>query len=363
MPNKLKERLMACLRICVMLIMMLELFFRFIIPAAKSPLGHFDTVNAVFRYFPGQIGVYTFGRLSEYRTRWRINNYGWNSPIDYQAAKSRPRIAVIGDSFVEALHVDLGKSYPYLLKQKFGEKYDIYTFGFAGAPLSEYLNISRYVNRYFDPDIIIFNVEYNDFDESILKYNKYYWKVFLTLSVEGSKVTENQPQPDKSYAEFVFWKRFLRSHSALARYLIFNLKSRMLYRGLVDKDFRGFYKKNIEFDIPPAQQKKEIVLATRYLVERIKSENTGKIVIFVMDAPREKIYSQDLRGKQPLWLHDLMRDICRENHLYFLDLTEAFENDYAQSGLKFNTDLDEHLNEHGHEVVATEVYDFLIKSL
>ena len=276
--------------------------------------------------------------------------------MDYQVKKHRPRIAVIGDSCIEAFNINIDESYPYLLKKKFQEKYDIYAFGSGGAPLSEYLNISRYVDKYFDPDIIIFNLEYNDFDESILKYNQYFRKIFLTLSVNGPQVTENKPKLDKSYAEFVFWKRFLRSHSALGRYIIFNLKLRVLYWGLVKKEFQG----NVKFDASSTEQRKEVELATRYLVEKIKVENVGRKIIFVMAAQRDGIYNSNIVNLRSSWSYSLMKDLCRENSLNFLDLTEPFKNDYTKNLLKFNLNIDEHWNKYGHKITADAVYNFLI---
>lgn len=355
MLNKFKEKLLMSLRLGAGCIIILEAVFRFLIPAAQFPVRHFDRENFLYRYLPAQSGIYTFGKLSEYRKKWRINNYGWNSPIDYREKKQRPRIAVIGDSCVEAFNIDVGESYPYLLKHKFGEKYDLYTFGSGGAPLSEYLNMSRYVEKYFDPDVVIFNIEYNDFDESLLKYNQYFSKMFLTLSENGGQITENRPVLDSSAAEFVPWKRFLRRHSALARYLFFNLELRVLYWELLNKDFP----KKAEFDLSKPAQKEEIRLAIKYLVEKINAENMQRKVIFVMTARRNEIDGSGMADPKSLWFYSLMQELCRENSLYCIDLTGPFKEDYAKNQLKFNLGTDEHWNKYGHQLAAEAVYNFL----
>lgn len=68
--------------------------------------------------------------------------------------------------------MDVDKNYPFVLREKLQNDYEVYAFGISGVPLSEYFHISRYVNKYFDPDILIINLFYNDVDESIYVLNK-----------------------------------------------------------------------------------------------------------------------------------------------------------------------------------------------
>ena len=156
----------------VLVAVILEVLFRTIIPASQVPQACFDGVWNIYKFCPGQgSGVSTKGKLAHSASTWRINNAGWNSPIDYQSKGERDRIAVIGDSYVEAFQIDITESYPYLLSNALGADYEVYSFGISGAPLSQYLNLSRYVVSEFDPDVLIFNVVHNDFEESIRKYN------------------------------------------------------------------------------------------------------------------------------------------------------------------------------------------------
>ena len=97
--------------------MIAELFFRVVIPASNPPKACFDENELLYKFCPNQgSGVMTIGKKASIRTRWRVNNYGWNSDIDYCQEKSLPRIAIIGDSFIEAFQVDLKKSYHIIKK-------------------------------------------------------------------------------------------------------------------------------------------------------------------------------------------------------------------------------------------------------
>ena len=53
------------------------------------------------------------------------------------------------------------------LREKLHSQFDVYGFGKSGAPLSQYLQMTRYVIKHFDPEIIVINVIRNDFDESL----------------------------------------------------------------------------------------------------------------------------------------------------------------------------------------------------
>jgi len=64
---------------------MLELVFRFVIPAADRPDNFFDSEYAMVKYDPeaGEEG-YSIGAMAGQQERWRINNHGWNDEQDYR---------------------------------------------------------------------------------------------------------------------------------------------------------------------------------------------------------------------------------------------------------------------------------------
>ena len=88
--------------------------------------------------------------------------------------------------------------------------------------------------------------------------------------------------------------------------------------------------------------------------------------VFVMDSPREALYrGQDPRELTVYRLNRIAREIAVESSLTFIDLTDEFERDYAQSRRRFEFPTDNHWNAHGHEIAARAVYRrllFLLKS-
>src|SRR6266498_273429 len=113
MKNVIRNIVTLMLPSVFLLVFFGEVFFTYVIRAAQQPWGYYDPTDKIARFAVEQReGVYTIGRFAEQRARWRINNAGWNSDIDYVSAdkRSKPLIAVIGDSYIEAMHVDVKKS-------------------------------------------------------------------------------------------------------------------------------------------------------------------------------------------------------------------------------------------------------------
>ena len=111
---------------------------------------------------------------------------------------------------------------------------------------------------------------------------------------------------------------------------------------------------------PEEKKNRDLVFAaTDYLVRTIREENAGKRVIFVFDAPKWAIYSGELAGSGVLWMHEMMNEICASNNVEYIDLVPLMEADYAANGRKFNSEVDGHWDEYGHEFVAKVLYDYL----
>jgi hypothetical protein len=321
-----------------------------VISASEWPLGHFNEEDKMF-VFDNQkeSGTMTIGRFAEIRTRWRINNMGWNYPIDYFLVEDKELIAVIGDSFVEALQVDVDKNFSYLLREKVYPGREVYAFGRSGAPISHYLHISRYVNKHFNPDILIFSLVHNDFDESIV--DLYPDKAhFLQFSIDNDLVSEKILEPiHASSFRRIFY------NSALIRYLWDNIRV-----DAVDmQSFRNtYFEENIRPDII-TENSDLIYKAADYVVGTISNENSDRRIIFVFDAPRQAIYEGLLDQSRVLWLHDMMEEMCKKYNVEYIDLTEEMKNDFEEHNRKFNSETDGHWNEYGHEFVAEVLSKYL----
>jgi hypothetical protein len=333
----------------------LELFFRFILPSSEVPYIYYDQADKIMRYDTRFLrnGTYTMGKWAHPGGKWRINNYGWNSEIDYSTEKNgRDLIAIIGDSYVQAFEVDAHNSFPALLRERLGKRYLVYSFGIAGAPLSQYLQMTRYVRKHFKPDILIYNVVHNDFSESLLSFSESPY--FLRVRPENGTFAEVQPISYKSNS----WKRLLKP-SALARYFYENLKFYAMATPKMPKSEQHSYEANIDVGISD-DQRQLVERATDFLVKRIREENPDIPILFQIDALRDQIYAgRPISEGRAYWMNQSLSRACDNNHCYFLDLGKAFSLDYHAHNIRFNPDYDGHWNSYGHHLVEEQLYNRL----
>ena len=320
--------------------------FRHVIPACQRPAYDYNPEFHLVHLQPNTRGTFTAGTVAQVRAQWRINNCGWNSGIDYEngAGNRKPVLAIIGDSYIEGLHVNLPEALPAMIRRQLGDRFEVYSFGVSGAPLSQYLHLARYVNRVFKPAILVVLVVHNDFDESLA--DAYRKPRFLQLTYRNGTFAEVKPTP---YYVSSFTKFFHKS--ALVRYLEQNCELYSLLN--FNYAFADPLRFNANIDVEKAnQQRRLITKATRHLIDTFAAENTDKKLIFMMDAPRVDIYEKTLAVSNVAWLHQILRDACGERHLDFLDLTQPFAQEYYASGKRLDNKVDAHWNARGHRLAA-----------
>ncbi|MGB0429804.1 MAG: SGNH/GDSL hydrolase family protein [Bacteroidia bacterium] len=334
---------------------LLELFFRWIIPAAEIPLSYFDETENIYRFDENTNteGVHTIGQLGQQKANWQINNKGWLSTIDYESSGSEPLIAIIGDSYVEALQVNADQSFPSLIRKALKGQYRVYSFGKSGAPLSQYLHYSRYVKKHFNPKVIIFNVVHNDFIESLNAFNPND-KHFLTLKSSADTIVEVEPIVNYNLAQYSFAKRLV-AKSALFRYayLNLNLKGKIgSKKGNKNKEVTVNANINVSKVL---KHKIEITKGVDYVFSCLNNEQPKSRIIFVIDAPRRDIYRGNKANSNVLFLNKLIADMCQKYGFEYIDLTTTMQNDFKLNKIKFNSELDDHWDQYGHKIVAKQL--------
>jgi hypothetical protein len=358
MTSLLKRLLLLTLPSLVSCFVFGEVFFRFVIPSSQMPWGYYDGSEQIAQFERGQgSGVYTIGRFAGQRGRWRINNMGWNSDIDYLPAgqRSKPLIAVVGDSYIEALQVDVTASVVSVLRRKVGDQYDVYGFGKSGAPLSQYLQMSRYVNRVFKPDVIVVNVVHNDFDESLTSVK--HFPYFLGIDIDSGRPRESRLARDSIRAK-TSTKIFFAS--ATARYLWQNLDlgGKVIERIEPRMTREAQAARAARPGVPDAST--DIYKAADYVMTQFVRENPGKELIFMIDAPRKDIYAGTIAESEVLWMNQLLRQLCLRAGSRFIDLTEPFNSKYQQDHQMLSGSQDYHWNTEGHRYAGEVLYQNLV---
>jgi len=340
---------------CVVLFLFLELTATFLVPAAQFPSYYYDPAERILRFSTTDLrdGVFTIGTMAQQRARWHINNRGWNSSIDFENSKRKPRIAIIGDSYVEALQVDVENSIGGRLGALVSPVVDVYPFGISGASLSQYLEMARYARKHFDPDVLVINVVHNDFDESLCSIKRQ--AGMLCLEDEGLEIREAAVEPyhPNQMLRMARW-------SSAVRYAVTNLQLASRWRGLFSgARNKPVYNANIEVEQVKAR-KARIQKATEYVLWTLRRENGGKPVIFIMDAPRRDIYAGTLEGSNVVWLNQLLKSTCQTAGFHFIDLTEEFSRMFNARHTHLESEFDWHWNEAGHFAAAQELHRSLV---
>jgi lysophospholipase L1-like esterase len=326
--------------------------FRFVWPGSDVPANAF--VDGLVRYAPNQDGIWRV--RAEIAAPYRINAQGWNSGIGDYAEARRPgvrRIAIVGDSFVEALQVPYDRSVGEDFADGFGAKggpVEVYRFGISGAPLSQYLHMIEHEVVRYRPDWVVVVVVHNDFDESYKFKAGRYTSSFLKLQVaHGQVLREILPLPWHPGA--VEWLR----QTATARFFLYRWQVRPeLLADLLLPRAHATIAANTDITAVLADRA-DVTAVTDYLFGRIDGavRAMGARLLLVMDGDRSAIYRD--APSPALALNRLVADTAARHHIPLVDLEPVFLADWQANHRRFDFDADSHWNEHGHAVAAAAI--------
>ena len=340
-----------CLYLCVATFLCLEIIFRFLPTAQLFEREKVNEQNRLLRYKPNQEITYSLGTSFYSVVNKSTNNLGFVADYDYSLTP-KPDIVLVGDSFVEALQVDFYKSVTGLLASQSNNK--VFSFGFSGAALSQYLAYAQYAKEKFAPRTFVFVIVGNDFDES---------SCLIIRNPGHHCFDENQNNILNPYGEISFIKKFAR-WSAFIRYLVLNahIDPRNFKFQLSFKKNDTPHKKN---DTPQFVANTSSVVseqrvnlskeAVDLFLSKLKHIIDPKNAYFILDSNRQHLYSQKSPGSNKNYF-ETMRNyfiLSAKNSGYnIVDMKPIFENHYRVYGLKFEFKSDNHWNELGHLLAA-----------
>lgn len=338
-------------------VVLLEGVLRFLPVTNTGLYAVADPVYRINRFQPGSTVEWSSGWNFAARTTKPMNNYGYAMDEDF-LPHSGPALGIIGDSFVEALQVGNPEAVHGLLARAAGGGASVYGVGSSGAQLPTYLAYADFLRREFGARAMAFVIIANDFDESscpAATIRGDTWCFDIGTAAVPTLVLKTQPPRS--------WLRQVLSHSALLRYLSFNLGVNPLqfFAQAGQSTPAGGYVGNVPRSLPPDR-----VAAARASVDAFfhalpaKSGLPRDRIAFLMDGIRQDIYSGRNEGAGSFF--DEMRRYfmagARSRGYEAIDLQQAFSADYARFGQHFEFATDHHWNALGHWVAA----DALAKS-
>jgi len=332
--------------------------FRYIFIPSDVPENVF--MDGLVRLRPGDTGVWRVG--DDVAGLYRINAQGWNSghaSYETTAPGGMRRIAIIGDSFVEALQAPYNASLAELLEGT-DKNLQVYRFGISGAPLSHYLAMARYVAQTYHPDRIVMLLVHNDFDESFSAVPGRYTSSFLKLRMQGDQVAGEIP-PVPYHSD---WRDRLRQTATL-RYLYYRQKLDLsALRSVYTRQAAPVYQANVAVDAI-TQQRHTVINATDYLFSEFEtlSRQYGFEPLLMMDGDRRSIAagldSAPLYRDGALWLNAMASQMAKKHGIDFVDLHPVFEADWRMHHQPLNFVSDNHWNERSHQIAADALAQYL----
>ncbi|HEX4890057.1 MAG TPA: SGNH/GDSL hydrolase family protein [Alphaproteobacteria bacterium] len=340
------------------------LLFRFIFIPSDVPANIFT--EGLVRLRPGDEGVWRVG--DDVAGQFRINAQGWNSghaSYEKQTPAGVKRIAIIGDSFAEALQVPYDASLAESLEKAGQGRVQVYRFGISGAPLSHYLAMARHVARTYHPDMIVLLLVHNDFDESFLQVAGRYTSSFLKFRMDGDQVTgEIPPAPWQAT-----WRDRLRQTATL-RYLYYRQKlgPEALLSLLPSKGGPAapVYQANVALD-GLAARRGAITGATDYAFAQFLalSREYNFRPLLLMDGDRRSIEagldSAALYRDGALWLNAMASGAAARTGIAFIDMHPLFEADWRQNHQPLSFVSDNHWNARAHQLAARALEQYMIR--
>ena len=322
------------------------------------PTNYFDQKTNVIKLTPNQEGI--FRKKNEIQSTFKINADGWNSkyPKYELEVTSKTRIAIIGDSYVEALQVDYNNSMAEQLENMLGTQHEVYRFGISGAPLSQYLHMLQKEVLAYKPQIVVFVLVHNDFDESWAYKRGRYTSSFLKFGIQEQTVTQElEPQ---SYEQS--WYSPIRM-SATFRYLQYRqgVNVSVLKKWILGNKTK--YEANID-TTNLSQKMANNTAVVRYFLSQVSklSQQHQFEPIVVIDGDRHHIYQNKspIRKGSIFEINDIVGSLSQEKNIKFRDLHIPFEQDFKVNKKKFNSIVDSHWNEYGHTIVAKELHHLIL---
>lgn len=266
---------------------------------------------------------------------WRDKEYTYKKPLGVK------RIVVLGDSFTFGLRVEHENTFPKVLEQKLGDKYQVLSLGMTGYGTDqEFISLYREGLNY-EPDVVILAFFMNDvYDNGTIAAN--YGrnpKPYFTVDSTGKLILNNIPVP--------YLKSPLRSIEFIKTKL-WELKAILHMPSEYRKDVWGAALN------PKYMSSRYWKLTVRLLWEINKLCRSEGIKFMITVIPLEHQITR-MNDRLP---QEVLLDFGKRTAIPVLDLLPYFE-PYKSSGLYFSNDV--HWNENGHYMAAQAIYDFLFK--
>ena len=365
MPSRARTAAFALITImvgCAIPLVGAEIALTFLPVSTYPETTPVDEAHPVVHFRPNRSYVTSIGARLERPTRHRTNNAGWVSEQEYDSTATTPLLAVIGDSYVEALVVPSSSALQTRLATDAGPGRRVYSFAMSGWPLSQYLGVADYLRTTYRPSAIVVVVVGNDFDESLAQYRVSRWGLYLFAERASDSLeltrTDDLPKP---------WYWFVR-RSSLVRYLRYQLhldtSPRAVLASVADGVRGSARDTQYVGNVLRAAAPERIALSERVVDQFLRelpqrAQLPGDRIVLVLDGIRPELYDSTALARNADSYVARMRDYlvsqARARGFEVVDMQPIFRAHYETHGQRFESRNEAHWNALGHAVVAEAI--------
>lgn len=303
-----------------------------------------------WRLAPGH--DYWYGHENSQPVLWDVNRYGWRGG-DWPLKKAADvyRVALLGDSYVEALQVEEESTFGALTEKKLmeqtGRKVEMMNFGRSCAAQSEELLVLKQDILKFNPDmVVLFYFAVNDIGDLHPATSLTLMRPFYTENSDGSLSLDVSFQNSREF-RLKQWVNPLKQHSALIsllteRFIIFQRVQQAQNIGILEDDPDAEHSLKAYLSLatqtPDPQYRSNYALSKRLLKEisDICEKQGIRFMLVNIDLPSympelETKFKNADRTFDPLFFDHDLQSFARSEKFDFIGLDNIFHQHYQQN--------------------------------
>jgi len=168
----------------------------------QTPFAHFDNL----------LGWRNFKEKPIRRSfEESINSQRWRSQTDYQRKKTKPRIALIGDSFTYGWKVDDTETLSHHLGKLVGSHYEVMNFAARGYGLDQMALVATKIIPDYEPDIVVLAFIGQDLERSCQSFHFNTAKPYFEMDGSGVHLKGVPvPSPFDNYKKHRGWSQKIK---------------------------------------------------------------------------------------------------------------------------------------------------------
>mgnify|MGYP005725218675 CR=1 FL=1 len=356
-------------------VLLLEVFFRVTHLMGARPSWSTPDPMIGFRFVPNH--SYWHFNENDHPISGNINNFGWR---DHDWTLEKPdgvyRVALLGDSFIEALQVELDSTFFQIAERSLnalsGKKIEFMNFGRSGFTQSEQLIVLKEDVLQFSPDLVmLFFLPGNDVSDINKQTASDQLRPFYSIDGENRLVLNTDFSESREYKMKALLSP-IKEKSALASLIAERYTMMRAVQRAEEINTEPADEKRISGVLSLCTNRPDSIYFQNYLLNKRLIEEINRTCVqndveFVLVGINSVYHKDEIVDHQaidpsfkPGFFDDDLRHFSAVQGFDFVGLQKPFVGYYARTGKSLNWG---HWNYQGHRLVAEVLSKYLSQKL